>query len=276
MEMEDLLSSRLINLTVSIEPSLLFLLVFGDAKQRLTYLFIAHIDFGGKSLFDQTGPLKTSVGYFDQKGISLRAIQPTECYCLSRESIVKVIGNINRLGKPSLPFSRKLIKGMKRNDLILHRILGAGMFGRVWLVQHKESSNVYAMKAMSKKDIIGKKMVKAVTREKNVMASIEHPFISNLVSTFQDQHTIYLLLDYVQGGELFGLVSAHLMLKYCLYYTTSHSTHLFFHHSRSIACQRKDISQTTRLLFTARVFVKHYIIFIRGTFAIEISSPKMC
>jgi len=70
------------------------------------------------------------------------------------------------------------------------------------------------MKAMSKKDIIGKKMIKAVTREKNVMASIEHPFISNLVSTFQDQHTIYLLLDYVQGGELFGLVSAHLMYLY--------------------------------------------------------------
>ena len=172
-------------------------------------------DFGGKSLFDQTGPLKTSVRFFDQKGTSVRAIQPTECYVLTRESIVKVIGNINRLGTPSLPFSRKLIKGMKRNDLILHRILGAGMFGRVWLVQHKESSKVYAMKAMSKKDIIGKMMVKAVTREKNVMASIEHPFISNLVSTFQDQHTIYLLLDYVQGGELFGLVSAHLMLKYC-------------------------------------------------------------
>jgi len=171
-------------------------------------------DFGGKSLFDQTGPLKTSVRFFDQKGISVRAIVPTECYVLTRESIVKVIGNINRLGKPSLPFSRKLMKGMKRTDLILHRILGAGMFGRVWLVQHKESSKVYAMKAMSKKDIIVKKMVKAVTIEKNVMASIEHPFISNLVSTFQDQHTIYLLLDYVQGGELFGLVSAHLMLKY--------------------------------------------------------------
>ena len=213
MEMVDLLYSHLISLTVSRKLSLFFPYFF---MQKSSYL-LPTTDFGGKSLFDQTGPLK-SVRFFDQKGISVRAIVPTECYVLTRESIVKVIGNINRLGTPSLPFSRKLIKGMKRNDLILHRILGVGTFGRVWLVQHKESSKVYAMKAMSKKDIIGKKMIKAVTREKNVMASIEHPFISNLVSTFQDQHTIYLLLDYVQGGELFGLVSAHLMLKYCRLY----------------------------------------------------------
>ena len=209
--MVDLLYSHLISLTVSIGPSLLFPYFF---MQKYSYS-LPNTDFGEKSLFDQTGPLKTSVRFFDQKSISVRAILPTECYVLTRDSIVTVIGNINRLGTPSLPFSRKLIKGMKRNDLILHRILGVGMFGRVWLVQHKESSNVYALKAMSKKDIIGKKMVKAVTREKNVMASVEHPFISNLVSTFQDQHTIYLLLDYVQGGELFGLVSAHLMHNYC-------------------------------------------------------------
>ena len=154
--------------------------------------------FGGRSVFDNK--------FFDQKGVQVKALIPTECMMLTRDAIVEVIGRINRLGKPSIPVSRKLIKGMKKNDLILHRIIGVGMFGRVWLVQHKVSSNVYALKAMDKKQIIDKKMVKGVTREKNVMASVEHPFISNLVSTFQDKYSIFMLMDYVQGGELFGLI----------------------------------------------------------------------
>ena len=153
--------------------------------------------FGGRSVFDNK---------FYQKGVQVKALVPTECMMLTRAAIIEVIGRINRLGKPSLPVSRKLIKGMKKNDLILHRIIGVGMFGRVWLVQHKASSNVYALKAMDKKEIIDKKMVKGVTREKNVMASVEHPFISNLVSTFQDKYSIFMLMDYVQGGELFGLI----------------------------------------------------------------------
>lgn len=156
---------------------------------------------------------------------------------LSRSAIISVIGRINRLGRPSLPVSRKLIKGMKRSDLILHRILGVGMFGRVWLVQRKASDAVYALKVMDKKGIIEKKMSKGVMREKvssttftpspiarshivrhadtsteqNVMSSVEHPFIVDLVATFQDHSELYMLLSYVQGGE----VSESIDRAYC-------------------------------------------------------------
>lgn len=160
--------------------------------------FDQHDHFGGRSLFDDK--------FFARKSVQVRAVLPTTLMMLTRSSIVSVIGRINRLGKPSLPVSRKLIKNMKRSDLILHRIIGVGMFGRVWLVQHKASSAVYALKAMDKKEIIDRKMTKGVTREKNVMASVEHPFISNLVSTFQDKQSLYMLMSYVQGGELFGLI----------------------------------------------------------------------
>eukprot|EP00584_Thalassiosira_punctigera_P010440 CAMPEP_0172528038 /NCGR_PEP_ID=MMETSP1067-20121228/2560_1 /TAXON_ID=265564 ORGANISM="Thalassiosira punctigera, Strain Tpunct2005C2" /NCGR_SAMPLE_ID=MMETSP1067 /ASSEMBLY_ACC=CAM_ASM_000444 /LENGTH=1011 /DNA_ID=CAMNT_0013311891 /DNA_START=142 /DNA_END=3177 /DNA_ORIENTATION=- len=153
--------------------------------------------FGGRSLFDDK--------FFERK-IQVRAILPSECMMLTRCAIVDVIGRINRLGKPMLPVSRKLIKNMKKSDLILHRIIGVGNFGRVWLVQHKISSAVYALKVMDKKEIIQRKMTKGVTREKNVMASVEHPFISNLVSTFHDKQSLYMLMSYVQGGELFGLI----------------------------------------------------------------------
>jgi serine/threonine protein kinase len=68
------------------------------------------------------------------------------------------------------------------------------------------NNSVYALKVMDKSEIISKKMTKGVMREKNVMASVEHPFISNLVSSFQDKQQLYMLMSYVQGGELFGLI----------------------------------------------------------------------
>lgn len=159
---------------------------------------LKHDHFGGRSLFDSK--------FFERKSVQVRAVLPTECMVLTRDAIVNVVGNINRLGKPSLPVSRKLIKNMKLSDLVLHRIIGVGMFGRVWIVETKTSSSVYALKVMDKKEIIDKKMAKGVMRERNVMSSVEHPFISNLVSTFQDRQSIFMLMDYVQGGELFGLI----------------------------------------------------------------------
>lgn len=164
----------------------------------VVYTFDPHDHFGGRSLFDDQ--------FFQRKNVQVRAVLPTECMMLTRNAIVSVIGRINRLGKPSIPVSRKLIKGLKKTDIIFHRIVGVGMFGRVWLVQHNISKTVYALKVMDKKEIHDKKMSKGVMREKNVMASVEHPFISNLVSSFQDTHHLYMLMSYVQGGELFGLI----------------------------------------------------------------------
>ena len=185
--------------------SAMFIIVSGKLQLTVTddgdgtvNTFDPNDHFGGRSLFDPK--------FFERKGIELKALFPTECMMLSRNAIIHVIGKLTRLGKPSIPVSRKLIRNMKVTDLHLHRIIGVGMFGRVWLVQHKVTRSVYALKVMGKKEIVTKKMSKGVMRERNVMTSVEHPFIVNLVSTFQDEHNLYMLQDYVQGGELFGLI----------------------------------------------------------------------
>ena len=155
--------------------------------------------FGGRSVLDPK--------FFLSKNVQLRAlVEGTECLMLSRKSILEVIGKINRLGTPTIPVSRKLVKNMKRSDLKLHRIIGVGAFGRVWLASHRARKTVYALKVMDKKEIVAKKMTKGVMREKNVLASVEHPFIVGLISTFQDDYRVYMVQHYVQGGELLGLI----------------------------------------------------------------------
>jgi protein kinase A len=113
---------------------------------------------------------------------------------------------MKRLGAPLQPQGAALNKSIRFKDLVKFRILGVGTFGKVWLVSHKRSGTPYALKLLSKREIIGHHQVEGVIREKNIMASLDHPFVVNLVSTFQDERNLYMLIELVQGGELFSVI----------------------------------------------------------------------
>jgi protein kinase A len=81
-----------------------------------------------------------------------------------------------------------------------------GAFGKVWLATSRDSKDPYALKTINKRQLIDAGQVKGVLREKQIMASIEHPFILPLVGSFQDDESLYLLLPLIQGGELFNVV----------------------------------------------------------------------
>lgn len=74
------------------------------------------------------------------------------------------------------------------------------------MVSTHEKKTPYALKTISKRQLIQANQVKGVIREKQIMASIEHPFILPLVGSFQDDDNLYLLLPLIQGGELFNVV----------------------------------------------------------------------
>ena len=81
-----------------------------------------------------------------------------------------------------------------------------GAFGKVWLATTRDSTKPYALKTINKRQLVDAGQVKGVLREKQIMASIEHPFILPLVGSFQDEDNLYLLLPLIQGGELFNVI----------------------------------------------------------------------
>jgi len=91
---------------------------------------------------------------------------------------------------------------ISRDDLTMVRILGAGTFGKVWLVKHNGTDEAYALKVQVKKQLIEYNQAEGVIREKNIMALLNHPFIIRLVTSYQDDHKLYMLLKMYQGGEL--------------------------------------------------------------------------
>ncbi|KAJ1654803.1 cytochrome c oxidase subunit 1 [Dispira simplex] len=82
--------------------------------------------------------------------------------------------------------------------------LGTGTFGRVYLCRLRNSSEYYAMKVLRKVDVVKLKQVEHINSEREILSQIRFPFIVNLYTTFQNEVNLYMLQEYVVGGELFS------------------------------------------------------------------------
>jgi serine/threonine protein kinase len=88
-------------------------------------------------------------------------------------------------------------------DLKMLDIIGTGTFGKVKLCYHPQTSKYLACKILKKKKIIKLKQVEHMMNEKRVLELLDHPFIVKLHCTHQDDERLYMVMDYIVGGELF-------------------------------------------------------------------------
>jgi serine/threonine protein kinase len=89
-----------------------------------------------------------------------------------------------------------------KNLFEFKKIIGKGGFGRVWKVSEKKTRKLYALKVMDKAKIITKKSVNSVMNEREILCKLEHEFIVNMHCAFQDRENLYLVMDYLDGGDL--------------------------------------------------------------------------
>jgi len=138
---------------------------------------------------------------------TITAIEDTKTLMLTKKAIESVIGSTIRLGQArSLINTRESKYHVKYQDLKKIRILGIGTFGKVWLAVEKGSNKAFALKLMDKKQCIEYKQHEGVIREKNILANIDHPFLLKMYGSYQDDGHLMMLLDLIQGGELFSVL----------------------------------------------------------------------
>ena len=105
-----------------------------------------------------------------------------------------------------MEFSRAEKKHFGPNDFQILKLVGKGTFGQVYQVRKKDTGRIYAMKVLSKKVIVQKKEIAHTLGERNILvrtATTDSPFIVGLKFSFQTPADLYLVTDFMSGGELF-------------------------------------------------------------------------
>ncbi|KAE8144113.1 kinase-like domain-containing protein [Aspergillus avenaceus] len=103
--------------------------------------------------------------------------------------------------------SQRTTKGKySLEDFTLQRTLGTGSFGRVHLVQSKHNHRFYAIKVLKKAQVVKMKQIEHTNDERRMLNRVRHPFLITLWGTWQDARNLYMVMDFVEGGELFSLL----------------------------------------------------------------------
>ncbi|KAN0062723.1 cAMP-dependent protein kinase catalytic subunit [Thecaphora frezii] len=131
---------------------------------------------------------------------------------------------------------RKLSGRYALTDFAIERTLGTGSFGRVHLVRSRHNQRFYAIKVLRKDQVVKMKQVEHTNSERAVLSIVRHPFLVNLWGTFKDPTFLYMVMDYVPGGELFTLLRKSLRFPHPVakFYTAEVALAIDYLHQNNI------------------------------------------
>jgi len=89
------------------------------------------------------------------------------------------------------------------DDFELITVIGKGSFGKVMQVRKRDTGRIYALKTIRKQHIVNRNEITHTLAERLVLAQVNSPFIVPLKFSFQSEQKLYLVLAFVNGGELF-------------------------------------------------------------------------
>ncbi|XP_026401022.1 serine/threonine-protein kinase tricorner-like [Papaver somniferum] len=95
---------------------------------------------------------------------------------------------------------------MGADDFELLTMIGKGAFGEVRVCREKTSGNVYAMKKLKKSEMLRRGQVEHVKAERNLLAEVDSNCIVKLYCSFQDDEFLYLIMEYLPGGDMMTLL----------------------------------------------------------------------
>eukprot|EP01113_Clastostelium_recurvatum_P040396 TRINITY_DN6280_c0_g2_i1.p1 TRINITY_DN6280_c0_g2~~TRINITY_DN6280_c0_g2_i1.p1 ORF type:complete len:776 (-),score=234.31 TRINITY_DN6280_c0_g2_i1:73-2400(-) len=97
----------------------------------------------------------------------------------------------------------------KFSDFEILAALGRGQYASVHLCRHINTDKLFSMKILNQDRVIRFFQAEHVYNEKQVLSTMKHPFIVGMFGTFKDEKNLYLLLEFVPGGDLFDYIRQH-------------------------------------------------------------------
>ena len=168
-------------------------------KQKLFGIFsrrtLKSSQAGAASIQDLSGP---------QRKLDFRAVNTKEELPMKSITESKKLVNASAFEiRENVP--KQPAKGL--DDYYIIRRVGKGGFATVFLIRLKTSTGRYfALKAIKKQEVVRLKQDKQIMNEKNILTELKHPLLVDLYHTFQSPSNLFLVMEYVAGGDLFTLL----------------------------------------------------------------------
>ncbi|PWA80312.1 AGC-kinase, C-terminal [Artemisia annua] len=113
---------------------------------------------------------------------------------------------LKHLEKKETEYMRLQRHKMGADDFEPLTMIGKGAFGEVRICREKTTSNVYAMKKLKKSEMLRRGQVEHVKAERNLLAEVDSNCIVKLYCSFQDEEYLYLIMEYLPGGDMMTLL----------------------------------------------------------------------
>ena len=123
-------------------------------------------------------------------------------------------------------------------------VVGKGAYGRVIKVREKATGNIYVCKVLIKQAILRHRMLREVKKEQALLQQVSHPYIVDLISAFQTRDKIFLVMEFLCGGELFSHMTAE-KTKRCAIKKHKHNQRAHTHtHTQPTGSASKEPAST--------------------------------
>ncbi|KAF5816529.1 putative protein kinase AGC-NDR family [Helianthus annuus] len=113
---------------------------------------------------------------------------------------------LKHLEKKETEYMRLQRHKMGADDFEPLTMIGKGAFGEVRICREKTTGNVYAMKKLKKSEMLRRGQVEHVKAERNLLAEVDSNCIVKLYCSFQDEEYLYLIMEYLPGGDMMTLL----------------------------------------------------------------------
>lgn len=124
-------------------------------------------------------------------------------YVANSNSNANMFDGFDSDGNNTIFCNHKGISSVKLDDFKILKVIGRGSFGKVCLVEHKTTKEIFAMKSLKKDVLIEQEQIENTLLEKKILQEIDHPLLCGLKFCFQTIDRIYFVMPFISGGELF-------------------------------------------------------------------------
>ncbi|XP_066523532.1 protein kinase C theta type [Hoplias malabaricus] len=191
----------------------------------------------GPVVVGQAGMVKESTGYLAVQSLTPAPPLPRK----EHQGIAWDVPQSDRLSsaveqEPLYAIPRKEHR-FTLEDFTLHKMLGKGSFGKVFLAELRTTGQFFAVKALKKDVVLMDDDVECTMVERRVLSlAWEHPFLTHLYCTFQTKENLFFVMEYLNGGDLmFHIQACH---KFDLLRSTFYAAEIIcglqFLHSKGI------------------------------------------